>query len=59
MQSIDHLKNKIAIEVSELKATKGTLYFSKIDLKFAYSQLPLHPETQKFQYTRLKRHRYL
>ena len=25
----------------------GTLYFSKIDLKYAYSQVPLHEDTQK------------
>ena len=42
MQSIDHLTNKIAIKISELKSTKRTLYFSKIDLKYSYSQLPLH-----------------
>ena len=47
MQSIDHLMDKIAMKISELKTTEGTLYFSKIDLKYAYSQLPLHPETQK------------
>ena len=47
MQSIDHLMDKIAMKISELKTTDGTLYFSKIDLKYAYSQLPLHPETQK------------
>ena len=47
MQSIDHLMDKIAMKISELKTKEGTLYFSKIDLKYAYSQLPLHPETQK------------
>ena len=46
MQSIDHLMNKIAMKISELKSTKGTLYFSKIDLKYADSQLPLHPDTK-------------
>ena len=39
--------DEIAMKSSELKTTEGTLYFSKIDLKYAYSQLPLHPETQK------------
>ena len=39
--------DKIAMKISELKTTEGTLHFSKIDLKYAYSQLPLHPETQK------------
>ena len=47
MQSIDHLMNKIAMKTSDLKTTEGTLYFSKMDLKYAYSQLPLHPDTQK------------
>ena len=47
MQSIDHLMDKIAMKISDLKTTVGTLYFSKIDLKYAYSQLPLHPDTQK------------
>ena len=35
------------MKISELKTTEGTLHFSKIDLTYAYSQLPLHPETQK------------
>ena len=47
MQSIDHLMDKIAMKISDLKTTEGTLYFSKIDLKYAYSQLPLQPDTQK------------
>ena len=47
MQSIDHLMDKISMKISELKTQEGQLYFSKIDLKYAYSQLPLHPETQK------------
>ena len=47
MQSIDHLMDKISMKISELKTQEGKLYFSKIDQKYAYSQLPLHPETQK------------
>ena len=47
MQSIDHLMDKIGVKISELKTQEGKLYFSKIDLKYAYSQLPLHPDTQK------------
>ena len=39
--------NKKAMRISDLKTTEGTLYFSKEDLKYAYSQLPLHPDTQK------------
>ena len=45
MESIDNLMNKIAMKISELKSSKGTLYFSKVDLKYTYNQLPLHPET--------------
>ena len=37
----------IACKVSELKQKTGTLYFSKIDLNYAYIQVPLHEETQK------------
>ena len=47
MQSIDHLLDKIGMKISKLKSQEGRLYFSKIDLKYAYSQLPLHPDTQK------------
>ena len=47
MQSIDHLMDKVAMKISELKTTKRTLYLRKIDLKYAYNQLPLHPDAQK------------
>ena len=47
MQSIDHLMDTIACKISELKQKTGTLYFSKVDLKYAYSQVPLHEDTQK------------
>ena len=47
MQSIDHLVDTIACKISEPKQKTGTLYFSKLDLKYAYSQIPLHEETQK------------
>ena len=47
MQSINHLMDKIAMKISDSKTTEGTLYLSKIDLKYAYSQLQLHPDTQK------------
>ena len=39
--------DKIGMKISELKTQESKLYFSKIDLKYAYSQLPLHPDTQK------------
>ena len=47
MQSIDHLMDTISKKISELKNNQGTFYFSKIDLKYAYSQIPLHKDTQK------------
>ena len=47
IQSIGHLMDKIAMKISQPKTSKGTLYFSKIDLEYSHSQLPLHPETQK------------
>ena len=37
MQSIDHLMDKTATRISELKTTKGNLNFWKIDLKYAYN----------------------
>ena len=47
MQSIDHLMDKIARKISELKTTKGIFHFSKVDLKYPYSQRRLHPDAQK------------
>ena len=47
MQSIDHLLDTISKKISEQKIKPGTFYFSKIDLKYAYSQIPLHKDTQK------------
>ena len=47
MQSIDHLMDKIAFKISQLKQKAGTLYLSKTDLKYGYRQVPLHTETQK------------
>ena len=44
VQSIDHLMDTISKKISELKNNSGTLHFSKLDLKYAYSQIPL---TQK------------
>ena len=35
------------MKASDLRRKEGKLYFSKIDLKYAFSQLPLHPDTQK------------
>ena len=47
MQSIDHLRDTISKKISELKNNPGTIYFSKINLKYVYSQIPLHKVTQK------------
>ena len=46
IQSIDHLMDTISKKISEQKNNPGTFYFSKIDLKYAYSQIPLHKDTQ-------------
>ena len=46
MQSIDHLIDAVANYVSERSTEQGTFYFSKTDLKYAYSQIPLDPQLQ-------------
>ena len=47
MQSIDHLMDTILKKTNELQIKTGTIHFSKRDLKYAYSQIPLHKDTQK------------
>ena len=47
MQSIDHLIDEVATYISERKRNPGQFFFSKIDLKYAYSQIPLDPNIQK------------
>ena len=47
MQSIYHLIDEVANYISEMKQNPGQFYFSKIDLKYAYSQIPLDPNIQK------------
>ena len=47
MQSIDHLIDAVANYVSERSTKQRTFYFSKIDLKYAYSQIPLDRQLQK------------
>ena len=47
MQSIDPLIDAVANFISERSTEQGTIYFSKIDLKYAYSQTPLDPHLQK------------
>ena len=47
MQSIDKLMDAVAKYLSDSKQIPGEFLFSKIDLKYAYSQIPLHPSIQK------------
>ena len=41
MQSIDHLVDAVALYITQRKKSPGNFWFSKIDLKYAYSQIPL------------------
>ena len=41
MQSIDHLTDSLAMQIASNKNKEGPRWFSKIDLKYAYSQIPL------------------
>ena len=47
MQSIDHLIDSVAVHISERKNLPGKYFFSKIELKYAYSQIPLDENIQK------------
>ena len=47
MQSIDNLRDSVAKYISDNKNKQGNFLFSKVDLKYAYSQIPLHPEIRK------------
>ena len=47
MQSIDHLMDSVAVFISERKNKPGQYLFSKIDLKYAYSQIPLEENIKK------------
>ena len=47
MQSIDHLMDSVAVYISERKNKQGKYFFSKIDLKYAYSQIPLDKNIKK------------
>ena len=47
MQSIDHLIDAVALHISERKASPGIYWFLKIDLKYAYSQIPLDESIAK------------
>ena len=41
MQSIYHLKGSLAMQIASNKNKEGPWWFRKIDLKYAYSQIPL------------------
>ena len=41
MQSIDHLVDAVASYITQGKESPGTFWFSKKDLKYAHSQIPL------------------
>ena len=45
MQSIDHLIDSVAVFISERK--NKPYFFSKLDLKYAYSQIPLDENIKK------------
>ena len=47
MQSIDHLIDAVANFISQRSTEHGTFYFSKTDLKYAYSQILLDPYLRK------------
>ena len=47
MQSIDHLIDSVAVYISERRNLPGKYFFSKIDLKYAYSQIPVDENIQK------------
>ena len=47
MQSIDNLVDAVAHYISQRKNSPGIFWFSKIDLKYAYSQIPLDKSIAK------------
>ena len=47
MQSINNFMYLVAKYISDNKNHPGNFFFSKIDLKYAYSQIPPHPEIRK------------
>ena len=47
MQSINNLMDTVAKYISDIKNETGNFLFSKIDLQYAHSQIPLHPEIRK------------
>ena len=49
MPNIDNLIDKIKQKLNT-NASHQTAYFSKLDLKYAYSQLKLNPESSALQF---------
>ena len=47
MQRIDHIIDAVANYISKRSTDCGTFYFSKIELKYAYSQIQLDTQLQK------------
>ena len=47
MQSIDHRVDSVALYITQREKSPGTFWFSKIDLKYAYSQIPLDTTISK------------
>ena len=47
MQSIDHLVDAVALYITQRENSPGTFWFSKIDLKYAYSQITLEQSISK------------
>ena len=47
MQRIDHVVDVVALYIAQRKESPGKFWFSKIDLKYAYSQIPLDNSVAK------------
>ena len=47
MLSIDNLKDSVAKYILDNKNSPSKFIFIKIDLKYAYSQIPLHQDIKK------------
>ena len=47
MQTIDNLIDAVAKYISDKKQFFEEFFFRKTDLKYAHSQIPLHPSIQR------------
>ena len=43
MRTINHLVDAVALYITQRENSPGTFWFSKIVLKYAYSQIPIVP----------------